>query len=164
MIRIRQAIYNFVSRFNMEKYWRRRIAVQNLGGGLKLYYLVWLRRQESKFGSTMGTGKATKDSPSCHFSVPPCLPHGLSGIILARNIVFEGRAVIYQHVTIAESDPEKVTYIGDNVMIGAGACILNNVKIGRNVRIGANAVVTQDVPDDCTVAGVPARIVRHEKK
>ena len=33
MIRIRQAIYNFVSRFNMEKYWRRRIAVQNLGGG-----------------------------------------------------------------------------------------------------------------------------------
>lgn len=134
------------------------------GGGLKLYYLVWLRRQESKFGSTMGTGKATKDSPSCHFSVPPCLPHGLSGIILARNIVFEGRAVIYQHVTIAESDPEKVTYIGDNVMIGAGACILNNVRIGRNVRIGANAVVTHDVPDDCTVAGVPARIVRHEKK
>lgn len=49
-------------------------------------------------------------------------------------------------------------------MIGAGACILNNVKIGRNVRIGANAVVTHDIPDDCTVAGVPARIVRYVKK
>lgn len=164
MLRVRQVVYNFTSRFNMEKYWIRRIAVQNLKLGVRyIYYLIWLKRQESKFGCSMGTGGSTHNSPSCYFSVPPSLPHGLSGIVLARNVVFEGHAVIYQHVTIAESNPEKTTYIGNNVMIGAGACILNNVRIGRNVRIGANAVVTHDVPDNCTVVGVPARIVRYRK-
>jgi serine O-acetyltransferase len=49
--------------------------------------------------------------------------------------------------------------IGDNVLIGAGACILGPVTIGRNVKIGANVVVTFDVPPDVTVVGVPARIV-----
>lgn len=164
MPRVRQIVYNFTSRFNMEKYWIRRIAVQNLNlGGRLIYYLIWLKRQESKFGYSMGTSGSTPNSPSCYFSVPPSFPHGLSGIILVRNIVFEGYAVIYQHVTIAEGNPEKTTYIGNNVMIGASACILNNVKIGRNVRIGANAIVTHDVPDNCTVVGVPAKIVGLEK-
>ena len=44
-------------------------------------------------------------------------------------------------------------------MIGAGACVLGNIKIGDNVKIGANAVVLKDVPDNCTVVGVPAQIV-----
>lgn len=87
------------------------------------------------------------------------LPHGLSGIVIARNVVFKGKATVYQHVTIAEEDKNKVTTIGDNVEIGAGAIILNNVKIGNNVRIGANAVVTQDVPDNSVVVGIPARII-----
>ncbi len=47
--------------------------------------------------------------------------------------------------------------VGDNVMIGAGAVILGNIKIGNNVQIGANAVVTHDIPDNCVAVGVPAR-------
>ena len=53
--------------------------------------------------------------------------------------------------------------IGDNVLIGAGACILGNVKIGNNVRIGANAIVLNDIPDNAVVVGVPGKIVRLEK-
>ena len=49
--------------------------------------------------------------------------------------------------------------IGDNVILFAGCKVLGKVKIGNNVIVGANAVVTHDVPDDCVVAGVPARIV-----
>ena len=43
--------------------------------------------------------------------------------------------------------------IGDNVMVGANAIILPNVKIGSNVIIGAGAVVTKNIPDNCIVGG-----------
>jgi serine O-acetyltransferase len=46
------------------------------------------------------------------------------------------------------------------VEICTGAKILGPVRIGNNVIIGANAVVVKDVPDNCVVAGVPARIIR----
>lgn len=88
------------------------------------------------------------------------MPHGLSGIVIARNVIFEGKAVIYQHVTIAESDKEKRTYIGQGVEIGTGAVVLNNACIGKYAKIGANAVVTHDVPDYTTVVGIPATIIK----
>lgn len=50
--------------------------------------------------------------------------------------------------------------IGENCIIGTGACVLGNIKIGNNVKIGANAVVLEDVPDDCTVVGVPGKIIK----
>ena len=53
-----------------------------------------------------------------------------------------------------------VPILGDDVYIGVGAKILGNVRIGNNVKIGANAVVLEDVPDNVTAVGVPARIIR----
>ena len=50
--------------------------------------------------------------------------------------------------------------VGDNCILGAGCCILGYIVIGNNVRVGANAVVLKDIPDNCTVVGVPAHIVR----
>ena len=50
--------------------------------------------------------------------------------------------------------------IGDNCYISTGVTILAPVKIGNNVTIGAGAVVTKDIPDNCVVAGVPARIIK----
>jgi serine acetyltransferase len=48
-----------------------------------------------------------------------------------------------------------------NIFIGAGAKILGGNRVGNNVKIGANAVVVKDVPDNVTVAGIPARIISH---
>ncbi|MCC6300299.1 MAG: serine acetyltransferase [Anaerolineales bacterium] len=59
-----------------------------------------------------------------------------------------------------DSDPSPV--IGNNVFIGAGAQVLGPITIGDNVIIGANAVVLRDVPPNCTVAGVPARIIKRD--
>ena len=56
-----------------------------------------------------------------------------------------------------------VPQIGNNVYIGVGAKVLGNIKIGNNVKIGANAVVTDNVPDNATVIGIPARILMKEK-
>ncbi len=49
--------------------------------------------------------------------------------------------------------------IGDNVSIGTGAVIIGKVLIGDNVIVGANAVVTKDVPEHCTVVGIPAKTI-----
>lgn len=50
--------------------------------------------------------------------------------------------------------------IGDNVMIGADVKIMPNVYIGNNVIIAAGSIVTQDVPPNCVVAGVPAKTIK----
>ena len=55
---------------------------------------------------------------------------------------------------------EGAPVIGDNVYIGSGAKVLGNIKIGSNVKIGANSVVINDIADNCTVVGIPAKVVR----
>lgn len=50
--------------------------------------------------------------------------------------------------------------IGSDVWIGGGVIVVPGVTIGSNVVVGAGAVVTRDVPDNCVVAGVPARVIR----
>lgn len=67
---------------------------------------------------------------------------------------------INQQVTIGYKDDGGIPTIGDNVHICAGAKVLGDIKIGNNVIVGANAVVVKDVPDNCVVGGVPAKIIR----
>lgn len=50
--------------------------------------------------------------------------------------------------------------IEDNVWIGENVAIMPNVKVGKNSIIGANSVVTKDIPDNCVVAGVPAKVIK----
>lgn len=50
--------------------------------------------------------------------------------------------------------------LGDGVLVGAGAKILGPINVGKNARVGANSVVVQDVPDSCTVVGIPGKIVK----
>lgn len=126
-------------------------------GGVKTFlYLLIIRRIEAKKCASTGTGKVGN---CCVFEGKPWLPHGLNGIIIARNVRIGKHVTIYQHVTIAESNKLRTTIIEDNVTIGAGAVILNNVRIGNGAKIGANAVVTKDVPPHSTAIGVPAKII-----
>lgn len=60
------------------------------------------------------------------------------------------------------NEPTLAPIIGDNVYIGPGAKIYGNIVIGNNVAIGANAVVNKNVPDNVTVAGVPAKVVSNK--
>ena len=57
-------------------------------------------------------------------------------------------------------DIESKPIIGNNVKICAGSILVGNIKIGNNVIIGAGSVVTKNVPDNCVIAGVPAKIIK----
>jgi serine O-acetyltransferase len=88
------------------------------------------------------------------------IQHGFATIISAKRI---GRyCYINQQVTIGYSESIDCPTIGNNVHVYAGAKIIGGVTVGDNVKVGANAVVVKDVPANCTVAGVPARIVRED--
>lgn len=86
--------------------------------------------------------------------------HGFSTIINAKSI---GRdCEIWQQVTIGNklNDEGAKPTIGDNVKICAGAIIIGDITIGDNVIVGAGSVVTKNVPENCVVAGVPAKIIK----
>lgn len=85
---------------------------------------------------------------------------GIAVVMHARTVVGKN-CMIGQGVTIGgKSGWYEVPVIGDNVIINAGSKIIGPVRIGNNVEIGANSVVVKDVPSNCVVAGIPARILK----
>lgn len=89
------------------------------------------------------------------------LGYGGLGVVIHPRCVIGENCLIAQQVTLGgTSHKYEVPIVGDNVLIGAGAKVLGAIKIGNDVVIGANAVVLNDIPDNCMVAGVPAKIIK----
>jgi len=89
------------------------------------------------------------------------IDHGM-GVVIGETAIVGDYALIYQGVTLGGTGKEsgkRHPTLGENVVVGAGAKVLGNLNIGDNVRIGAGSVVLRDVPSDCTVVGVPGRVV-----
>ncbi|NJR49682.1 MAG: serine O-acetyltransferase [Leptolyngbyaceae cyanobacterium CSU_1_3] len=89
------------------------------------------------------------------------IDHGM-GVVVGETAIIGDYALIYQGVTLGGTGKEcgkRHPTLGENVVVGAGAKVLGNIQIGNNVRIGAGSVVLRDVPSDCTVVGIPGRIV-----
>jgi serine O-acetyltransferase len=91
--------------------------------------------------------------------------HHFGGIVLHHTTKIGKNATLFHQVTIglAHDDQTQAPCIGDNVIIGAGAKILGPLRIGNNVTIGANAVVVKDIPDNCVVGGIPAKIIKKKR-
>jgi len=86
-----------------------------------------------------------------------------TGVVIGETSEIGDNVSVYQGVTLGGVHTEKKKRhptIGNNVVIGAGATILGPITVGDNVRVGAGSVVIKSVPPNCTVVGVPAKIVQ----
>ena len=87
--------------------------------------------------------------------------YGGIALVIHRRAVIGENCIIGSCVTIGgKSKSIDVPIIGDNCFIASGAKILGDIRIGDNCVIGANAVVVKDVPDNCLVAGIPAKVLK----
>lgn len=90
------------------------------------------------------------------------IDHGM-GVVIGETAIVGDYALIYQGVTLGGTGKEsgkRHPTLAENVVVGAGAKILGNIYIGSHVRVGAGSIVLRDVPDHCTVVGIPGRIIR----
>lgn len=94
------------------------------------------------------------------------IDHG-SGVIIGETTVIGNNVTLYQGVTLGGTGKERGKRhptLQDNVMVSAGAKIIGSFTVGENSKIGAGSVVLNEVPPNCTVVGVPGRIVRRDDK
>ena len=94
------------------------------------------------------------------------IDHG-AGVIIGETAIIGDNVTLYQGVTLGGTGKEtgkRHPTLKDNVMVSAGAKILGSFTIGENSKIGAGSVVLEEVPPNCTVVGVPGRVVRRENK
>ena len=90
------------------------------------------------------------------------IQHGFATFVRAKSIGKD--CWINQQVTIDRAKGTDAPILGDHVMVKAGAIIMGKVHLGNNSKVGVNSVVLEDVPENCTVFGIPARIIYIEKQ
>ena len=97
------------------------------------------------------------------------IDHGM-GVVIGETSEIGDNVTIYHAVTLGgispsensekQRDEKRHPTIGDNVVIGSGAQIIGPIKVGKGARIAANAVVVNDVSENSTMVGVPAKAVK----
>ena len=95
------------------------------------------------------------------------IDHGMA-VVIGETAIVGDDVTLYQGVTLGGTGKEKGKRhptIGSGVVVGAGAKVLGNVRVGDNCRVGAGSVILRDVAHDSTVVGVPGHVIlRHGKR
>jgi serine O-acetyltransferase len=126
----------------------------------RLYSGRWytLARVVSQFSRLM-TG--VEIHPGARIGRRCFIDHGM-GVVIGETSEIGDDVLLYQGVTLGGTGKEagkRHPTIGNGVVIGTGAKILGNIRIGDHVKVGAGSVVVRPVPDHSTVVGVPGRVV-----
>ena len=130
-----------------------RIAHHLLGKGRRLMAYHLQSRSAELFGVDI--------NPGAQFGFGIMLDHATGFVAGETSVVGNGCSILHG-VTLGgtgKGEKDRHPKIGKNVMIGAGAKILGNIKVGDSARIASGSVVLKDVMSNCTVAGVPAKPV-----
>jgi serine O-acetyltransferase len=92
------------------------------------------------------------------------IDHGM-GVVIGETAEIGDDVLLYQGVTLGGTGKDtgkRHPTLGNGVVVGTGAKILGNIRIGDYVKVGAGSVVVRPVPDHSTVVGVPGRVVADE--
>lgn len=118
-------------------------------GPVKSLLLEWYRPGDKYFtiGNTVKIGKGL------------WVAHPYATVLAADYIGDNFRCI---HCTTLGNTGKGRPTIGNNVELGANVTIIGKVNIGNNVTVAAGAVVVKDVPDNCVVAGVPAKVIKYK--
>lgn len=94
------------------------------------------------------------------------IDHG-TGVVIGETTIIGDDCTVYQGVTLGgtgKDSGKRHPTLGNNVLIGAGAKVLGPFKIGDNSSVAAGSVVLNEIPENCTAVGTPARVVRQNGK
>jgi len=89
------------------------------------------------------------------------IDHG-AGVVIGETAVIGDHCLLFQGVTLGgtgKQSGKRHPTLEENVVVGAGAKVLGGITVGANTRIGAGSVLLRDVEHDCTVVGVPGRVI-----
>ncbi|MBO9539385.1 serine O-acetyltransferase [bacterium] len=89
------------------------------------------------------------------------IDHGM-GVVIGETAIVGDDCVIFHQVTLGGTGKDtgkRHPTLGNDVIVGAGAAVLGNIRVGDHSRVGANSVVLRDVPEHATVVGIPGRVV-----
>ena len=92
------------------------------------------------------------------------IDHGM-GVVIGETSEIGDDCMMYHGVTLGGTSWDKVKRhptLKDGVIIGAGAKILGPITLGKNVRVGSNSVVVKSIDDNCTVVGIPGRVLQNK--
>ena len=84
------------------------------------------------------------------------------GVVIGETAVIGDGCLLYQGVTLGgtgKDQGKRHPTLASNVVVGAGAKVLGAIQIGSNTRIGAGSVVVRNVQENCTVVGIPGRVI-----
>ncbi|MBN2248406.1 MAG: serine O-acetyltransferase [Coriobacteriia bacterium] len=124
---------------------------------------VWLARRLSQ---SVRRATGIEIHPGATIGDRFFIDHGM-GVVIGETTVIGDDVTIYQGVTLGGTGKEhgkRHPTLEDFAVIGVGATVLGDIRIGRGTRVGAGAVVVSEVPPNCTVVGIPGRIVVREGK
>ncbi len=150
IMKIKYRTYKALVYLLMEHKEYRNLFYYRIGGVLYFLLNIILPKMNSLFINTPA-GKIGKGL---------FIHHGFATIIAAKEI--GDNCWINQQVTIGYTNETDTPVLLNNVRVAAGAKLFGNIVCGNNCIVGANAVVTKNVPDDCTVVGVPAYVIKKD--
>lgn len=135
----------------------------------QIYYRIahWLYEHKFQFLARWVSQRAKRRTgveihPAAKIGRRLVIDHG-TGIVIGATAEIGDDCLLYQGVTLGGTGAareKRHPTLGNNVMVGCGAKVLGPFRVGDNVKIAANSVVLREVPDNCTVVGIPGHIVR----
>jgi len=127
----------------------------------------WLHAHHMKLAARILSQKVRKSTgieihPGARIGKRCFIDHGM-GIVIGETTEIGDDCSLYQGVTLGGTGKEtgkRHPTLGDRVIVSSGAKVLGPFKVGNDVKIGSGSVVLKEIPDGCTVVGVPGRVVR----